>query len=192
MNKKLINGLKYEKLTEEQLYDLSQWELVDIILAYREDLKAKEQECERLKEEIKTNGFGCFNIEMSEQLDQLKAELTRANCQIADDEILQCDMRESLEALKAENEELEKEIAKARMEICNQCGEKDDYNIPCKQIRDLDYGLQLEIEENEKLKQTLTEIKEIAEEVYNNERTKYQASGVCYDILQKISEVEEC
>lgn len=36
--------------------------------------KAKEQECEELKEEIKTNGFGCFNIEMSEQLDQLKAE----------------------------------------------------------------------------------------------------------------------
>ena len=55
------------------------------------------------------------------------------------------------------------DIAEARMEICNQCGERDDYNIPCKQIRDLDYGLKLEIEENEKLKQTLAEIKKIAE-----------------------------
>lgn len=50
MSKKLINGLKYEKLTEEQLYDLSQWELVDIILAYRNELLRKEQECEELKD----------------------------------------------------------------------------------------------------------------------------------------------
>ena len=41
---------------------------------YYKQLKCKEQECEKLKEEIKTNGFGCFNIEMSEQLDQLKAD----------------------------------------------------------------------------------------------------------------------
>lgn len=69
-----------------------------------------------------------------------------------------------LKAKEQECEDLKEEIAKATMEICNQCGEKDDYNIPCKQIRDLDYGLQLEIEENDKLKQTLTEIKEIAED----------------------------
>ena len=50
MSKKLINGLKYEKLTEEQLYDLSQWELVDIILAYRNELLRKEQECEKWKQ----------------------------------------------------------------------------------------------------------------------------------------------
>ena len=41
---------------------------------FYKDYKPKEQECEKLKEEIKINGFGCFNIEMSEQLDQLKAE----------------------------------------------------------------------------------------------------------------------
>ena len=35
-------------------------------------LAQKDEECKRLKEEIKTNGFGCFNIEMSEQLDQFK------------------------------------------------------------------------------------------------------------------------
>lgn len=35
-----------------------------------------EQECEKLKKEIKRNGFGFFNIEMSDQLDQLKQTLT--------------------------------------------------------------------------------------------------------------------
>lgn len=48
-DKQIINGIKYEKLTQDQLHDLSQWELVDIILAYRKDLKAKKKECERLK-----------------------------------------------------------------------------------------------------------------------------------------------
>ena len=39
-------------------------------------LAQKDEECKRLKEEIKTNGFGCFNIEMLEQLDQFKQTLT--------------------------------------------------------------------------------------------------------------------
>ena len=38
-------------------------------------LAQKDEECKRLKEEIKTNGFGCFNIEMLEQLDQFKQTL---------------------------------------------------------------------------------------------------------------------
>ena len=40
-------------------------------------LAQKDEECNRLKEEIKTNGFGCFNIEMSEQLDQLKGVIKK-------------------------------------------------------------------------------------------------------------------
>lgn len=51
-DKQIINGIKYEKLTQDQLHDLSQWELVDIILAYRKDLKAKEQECEKAKKVV--------------------------------------------------------------------------------------------------------------------------------------------
>ena len=67
-------------------------------------LKAKEQECERLKEEIKTNGFGCFNIEMSERLDQLKAE----------------------------NDEL-KSLLKVRIEdLCDSCGASSMMPMPCK------------------------------------------------------------
>lgn len=49
-DKQIISGIKYEKLTQDQLHDLSQWELVDIILAYRKDLKAIKKECEKLKD----------------------------------------------------------------------------------------------------------------------------------------------
>ena len=162
--------------------------------------KAKEQECETLASQLD------FEVQKKECLEreckELKSAFVRAECQIADDEILQCDMREAIEGLKAENEELKEELAKVRMEICNQCGEKDDYNIPCKQIRDLDYGLQLEIEENYKLKQTLTEIKDIAEN-FCSESCPYKDDDcdICVEdcfldeivnpILQKISEVED-
>ena len=53
MSKKLINGLKYEKLTEDQLYDLSSWELVDIILAHRQQLDQLKKENDDLKNKIK-------------------------------------------------------------------------------------------------------------------------------------------
>ena len=150
---KKITGFKVDKASEDELMDFSRYELVDIILAYREEyneltrvhtklnekLKAKEQECKSLKEKLERQKdyTVCYKSDVYEQKKQLK---------------------DQLDQLKAENDELKEEIAKVRMEICNQCGEKDDYNIPCKQIRDLDYGLQLEIEENHKLKQTLTEL----------------------------------
>ena len=107
-------------------------------------LQAKEQECEELKKLCNGLDRTIDNytnlIELrNQQLDQLKAELTRANCQIADDEILQCDMREAIEKLKAENEELKK---KCNIYTCGICGNKEDCN---------------------KLYNTLTEIKEIAE-----------------------------
>ena len=64
---KKIAGFKVDKLTEDKLMDFSRYELVDIILAYRQEyneltrvhtelnkqLKAKEQECEELKAEVK-------------------------------------------------------------------------------------------------------------------------------------------
>ena len=82
VNKKLINGLKYEKLSEEQLYDLSSWELVDIILAYRKDYKAKEQECERLKN-FHINLVGVKECEIKELL-KLKKTLAEIK-EIAED-----------------------------------------------------------------------------------------------------------
>ena len=49
-----------------------------------------------------------------EEHKKLKAELHRANCQIADDEILQCDMRETIEELKAKNEILKQTLTEIK------------------------------------------------------------------------------
>lgn len=62
--------------------------------------------------------------------------------------------------IKQECEELKEENQKLEMQLCNDCGERDDYNIPCKMIRDLDYGLQKEIEENDRYRKALEDIKE--------------------------------
>ena len=67
------------------------------------ELEEKEQECEELKEEIKTNGFGLFNIEMSEQLDLLKKENDTLFKAI--EEVNKINKR-----LESENEELKKQL----------------------------------------------------------------------------------
>ena len=54
VDKQIINGLKYEKLTEDQLHDLSQWELVDIVLAYRNDLQQILEEIREIAEKTLT------------------------------------------------------------------------------------------------------------------------------------------
>ena len=87
---KKITGFKVDKATEDELMDFSRYELVDIILAYREEyneltrvhtklnekLQAKEQECERLENENKRLVGELANpiFDSFEELDQLKAE----------------------------------------------------------------------------------------------------------------------
>lgn len=126
------------------------------------NLIAKEQECEELKKEIKTNSFGCFNIGMSEQLDQLKAE------------------NEELKVWKKEHlRDVEFIKRNPVIDILNSMAD----NILLEQ-------------RNDKLKQTLAEIKEIAE---NGKRfaERYMITGeqkanvltYANTILQKISEV---
>ena len=197
-DKQIINGIKYEKLTQDQLHDLSQWELVDIILAYRKDLKAKKKEYKRLEEELYywVNGEYCDNkCNVVKELDQLKAELDRANCQIADDEILQCDMREAIEELRVENNELNTINTRLleRLEV-----DKTDtslvFNLD-KELRQAKKEFYIAIQKVVKLEQTLTEIKEIIQSDYCTEigSCEFCAEiGNCLNrkILQKISEVE--
>ena len=173
----MISLSRLKEMVEEEMEN----KIKDLELA----LKAKEQECENNKiahqMELDIYNQECLNLseELKETLEQLEAYKMEAD-----------EGKEINAELKAENEELKKEIAQARMAICNQCGEKDDYNIPCKQIRDLDYDLQLEIEENDKLKQTLTEIKEIAE-AHKKDESVWNPYRQLDKILQKISEVED-
>ena len=88
VNKQLINGLKYEKLSEEQLYDLSRWELVDIILAYRNELLRKEQECEELKKKCNIYTCGiCGNKEDCNKLYKTLTEIKEIAMGIMDDDL---------------------------------------------------------------------------------------------------------
>ena len=179
-----------EQLKESQNVEIKENRIL------REQLKRKEQECETLKAELeqetalKETYLACykakhediegelFNLRQYKASKQASYEQLQKRCNE-----LELENRK----LKAENDELKEEIAKVRMEICNECGERTDYNIPCKQIRDLDYGLQLEIEENYKLKQTLIEIKEIA--VDQKDVLESMRIDIAEQILNKISEV---
>lgn len=106
----------------------------------------KTQECEELKKTVLTKCPNCN----SEYLTSKGIELYEEN-----------------KKLKKECEELKEENQKLEMQLCNDCGERDDYNIPCKMIRDLDYDLQKEIEENDRYLKALEEIEEeLKEDIY--------------------------
>ena len=133
-----------------------------------------EQECEELKIYIESNEQQVKEVEtlvmdndrLINELDQLKAELTRANCQIADDEILQCDMREAIEGLKAENDKFKEtfdDLLKVQYQLADSC---------------------------KKLRQCLTEIKEISMGIMDDDLEESSAYYDAKQILQKISEVE--
>ena len=85
-----------------------------------------------------------------------------------------------------ECEELKEENQKLEMQLCNNCGERDDYNIPCKMIRDLDYGLQKEIEENDRYHKANQEIEEVCME---DTRTFADGTQVRYDSLDEILDI---
>ena len=89
---------------------------------------------------------------------------------------------EQLKAKEQECEKLEEENQKLEMQLCNECGEKDDYNIPCKMIRDLDYGLQMELEENDRYHKALEEI----EEYINNQGINHKWNMYIQRFRQKI------
>ena len=121
-------------------------------------LSSSEIECDRLR---------WFYDKLNKALD-IKDELNKALRE--ENEELRKELQESTvknRNLKQECEELTKNNDEPRMRLCNECGEKDDYNIPCKMIRDLDYDLQKALEENERYRKALVEIEELANE--NNE-----------------------
>lgn len=88
-----------------------------------------------------------------------------------------------------EYEELKEENQQLRMQLCNDCGERDDYNIPCKMIRDLDYGLQKEIEDNDRYRKALEKIEKVINNILNsclgrNTAGCRPAHNVCGDLIK--------
>jgi chromosome segregation ATPase len=121
-------------------------------------LEVKEQECERLHKII--------NEAKNSKLD-LKSFLVG--------EAIQNEYEQQLDQLKAENDELEKELRQKKMTI----------------LMNNDHYFEVD-QENKKLKQTLTEIKEIAEKEVNERMLFADKESFCdfNKILQKISECE--
>lgn len=128
-----------------------------------QQLKRKEQECEELKAK-----FELFKSSNQTTIDQLKAE--NETLFKAIEEVNKINKK-----LESENEDLKKTI----LQECPNCGE--EY---------LNYKGAALYFENSDLKQTLTEIKEIAYDGYNNGQSSY-ATFQCEKIINKINKVED-
>lgn len=133
-------------------------------------LKAKEQECERLKEERDTWHF------------QWEKRYEICEC-LSDDIDKLC---EQLDQLKAENEKYQLFIEK----LCDYTGlECDNEEQAMRTLSDFASQMNKARWRIDRYKQTLTEIKEIAEDFYLDGE-KVKDKYLAQDILQKISEVE--
>lgn len=121
-------------------------------------LISKEQECEELKK-------GCS--ELTDIVSPYMDDFTGYNEELGGFDIVLC-VKELMEQLKAENEELKK---KCNIYTCGICGNKEDCN---------------------KLYKTLTEIRDIAEKTINSSDCyERMYGGMCArPILQKINECE--
>lgn len=149
-------------------------------LNLQEELKAKEQECEELKRDNATLFDKAIEArkectDLKEQLFLLKIELEQMTAlkdtYFACDHAKHEDLAKKYDQLKAENEELEKELRQKRMTI----------------LMNNDHYFEVD-KTNRKLKQTLTEIKEIANYSFNLSTSELLAK--LEQIIQKISEVE--
>lgn len=136
-----------------------------IILKLKEQLKAKEQECERLEEELYywVNGEYCDNeCNVVKELDQLKKQHEADKGLITSTGKMNYQLLQEYDKLKTENNNI-KETFDGLFKV--------QYKLA---------------DNNKKLRQCLTEIKEITEE-WEGAESAYMVSSL---ILQKISEVE--
>ena len=217
---KKITGFKVDKATEDELMDFSRYELVDIILAYREEyneltrvhtklnekLKRKEQECEELNEHSVGFARKCQNLELDvfhlkdknynlqRQLDQLKAENDELKRQHQGDKGLITSTGKMNYQLLQEYDQLKAENDELKEEI-------DDLKEIIQRHDNDNNALLSEFEDDlveyyRKYKECLTEIKEIASKVLLNTHDLEQFKdadalfGALLEIHKKISEVE--
>jgi chromosome segregation ATPase len=151
-------------------------EKMDIIVALENKLKAKEQECEELKEQLKemnevirTETTRCSLVNsLKTDLDQLKAENDTLN--------FECD------TLDFNNRFLQARVDKLEQVILRRNDQIDQLKAENKHLNNL---LNQALKELEKTRETLTEIKELCQK-----HIKAEKIVMANDILQKISECE--
>lgn len=129
---------------------------------YFKQLARKSQECEELREDYAE--LEHRHNEAFQDFERIKQKYEHLQEKYEALKLENEEGYEIVDELKHECEELKEENQKLEMQLCNDCGERDDYNIPCKMIRDLGYGLQKEIEENDRYRKALEEIEEYAKE----------------------------
>ena len=157
------------------------------IKSLKEQLKAKEQECEELKK-----GYA----ELTDIVAPYMDDFTGYNEELGGFDIVLCvkQLLEQLDQFKAENEELN--IINTRLLGRLEVDEIDTslvFNLD-KELRQKQKEFYIAIQKVVKLKKTLTEIKKISENVIKNVSERCIETtpmyGVHRQIIQKISEVE--
>ena len=167
---------------------------------YYKQLKAKEQECERLKEAQKNSRCawksfeGTFCPEAQEQLDQLKAENDELKRQRQGDKGLITSTGKMNYQLIQEYDKLKGKV-KLYEEILERSAEGFETGTQASMFASMVKGVANSIRDEKlfKHKQTLTEIKEIAEKNLNIHTCAFKGCGydlITKQILQKISECE--
>ena len=146
---------------------------------------------------MECNFENCPNFErLGKKFADRILELERENAELKAYKDVNEDFKTAWEELKAENERLKeenKELCKRMATVTYRAtgGRLSYSNYTLDAIEQAFYD-QLDILSDQKIepyKQTLQEIKEIAEDAYENE-SEYQATGVYNEIIQKITKAE--
>ena len=167
------------------------------IKSLKEQLKAKEQECEELKNELHKNfeEKDTLHLIIDRLLEASGYDTNTASAEEFEDvyEHMRYEQQQ-LDQLKAENEELN--IINTRLLGRLEVDEIDTslvFNLD-KELRQKEKEFYIAIQKVVKLKKTLTEIKKISENVIKNVSDRCIETtpmyGVHRQIIQKISEVE--
>ena len=124
-----------------------------------EKLTAEENKNFELKEKLKIAKEALQYYADGEDMDEARIQGSCAWRYVVDDNHTDT-AKQAIKQIE-EVKRCQEQNQKLQLQLCNECGERDDYNIPCKMIRDLDYGLQKEIEENDRYRKAFEEIEEI-------------------------------
>ena len=179
----LLNKLETSETIEQTIY-----EHLDVFVEeWNKQLKAKEQECEKLKEKVKK--YGEINEQETKDYAELKAENEELKKIINEAKNSNLDFKSFLVGEAVQNEyEQQLDQLKAENETYKKMLEDEDVRLALNEIRTGERKLWFN--KAERLKQALAEIKEIAEkEVKCAPDGETFARPEIKQILQKISEV---